>query len=224
MDRAVFLDRVRRRLAGPEPHNVAHPLVEVDGVPEPVHAADLSDVTSAFCTSVGALGARASRVDTDDALATLVHDLVAERAVTTAVRSEDPEAVAVEPVLREVGVELVPFRLGPALAAAELGVTGAAYGLAATGSLVLSAARAGGRTAGLLPPVHLALVRERNLLPDSASLFRRIPERFPDGLPSQLVLASGPSRTGDIELILTTGVHGPGTVVVAVLADGVLDS
>ena len=198
MDRALFLDRVRRRLDGPEPHNLAHPLVEVDGVPEVAYAADLTDLAAAFTTSVAALGARCGAIATE-------------------------EAAAVEPLLRSAGLDVLPFEVASA-AVADLGVTGAAYGIAATGSLALSAARAGGRTAGLLPPVHLAFVRRRNLVPNASALFRALPERFSDGLPSQLVLATGPSRTGDIELILTTGVHGPGTVVIGILDDGVLEA
>jgi L-lactate dehydrogenase complex protein LldG len=99
---------------------------------------------------------------------------------------------------------------GPQVSAAvDLGVTGAAYGIALTGSVVVAADRAGCRTASLLPPVHVAIVRVGRLLATPEELFRHLPRRFPDGMPSNLVLITGPSRSADIELQLTLGVHGP---------------
>jgi L-lactate dehydrogenase complex protein LldG len=40
-------------------------------------------------------------------------------------------------------------------------------------------------------------------------MWRSMPERFPNGMPSQVVVITGPSKTSDIEKVLTTGVHGP---------------
>jgi L-lactate dehydrogenase complex protein LldG len=88
--------------------------------------------------------------------------------------------------------------------------------VAATGTVVLSSARAGGRSAALVPPVHLALVRAADVVATPADIWRCLPERFPEGLPSQLVFASGPSRSADIEFTLTVGVHGPKAVWMAI--------
>jgi L-lactate dehydrogenase complex protein LldG len=112
-------------------------------------------------------------------------------------------------LLAAAGVEVLPFDGLASSARADLGVTGAAYAIAATGSVVLAAGAAGGRSAALVPPVHLALVDAATVVATPADLWRRLPERFPDGLPSQLVFASGPSRSADIEFTLTVGVHGP---------------
>ena len=75
--------------------------------------------------------------------------------------------------------------------------------------MVVSSARAGGRSASLLPPVHLALLPASRVLASASELWRRMGEHFPDGPPSQLVFISGPSRSADIEFTLTVGVHGP---------------
>ena len=95
----------------------------------------------------------------------------------------------------------------------------AAFGIAATGSLVVAADRAGGRSVSLLPPVHAALLPIRSLLATPADLWRHMGEAFPGGPPSQVVVITGPSRTSDIELVLVRGVHGPGHVWVGLLED-----
>ena len=68
------------------------------------------------------------------------------------------------------------------------------------------------RSISLLPPVHIALAERRQLVPDLFDLFPQL-----GTLPSCLTLITGPSKTGDIELRLVTGVHGPGTVHVLML-------
>ena len=82
---------------------------------------------------------------------------------------------------------------------------------------MLHAGRAGGRTTGLVPPVHLALLRSDRILPDAGALWRHLPKQLPDGMPSQLVFATGPSRSGDIEMVITIGVHGPKAVIIGLL-------
>jgi L-lactate utilization protein LutC len=66
------------------------------------------------------------------------------------------------------------------------------------------------RLASLLPPVHVAIVDSSQILPDLFDLFARLETSGTAALASNLVLITGPSKTGDIELKLTTGVHGPG--------------
>ena len=86
---------------------------------------------------------------------------------------------------------------GPASAArVDLGVTGAVFAIAATGSIVVAAGRAGGRGASLLPPVHAALVREEALLETPGRPVAAHGACFPEGMPSQVVVITGPSRTG----------------------------
>jgi len=61
------------------------------------------------------------------------------------------------------------------------------------------------QTASLLPEIHLAVLRAEDIyetLPEVLRLACRAPA-------SSLVLISGPSRTADIEMTLTIGVHGP---------------
>ncbi len=93
------------------------------------------------------------------------------------------------------------------LAGVGLGVTGAYAALADTGGLVPVSGPGRGRLASLLPPVHVAVVGERRLRPSLAALLREEPGLLDAG--SNVVIVAGPSRTADIEMTLTHGVHGP---------------
>jgi len=87
----------------------------------------------------------------------------------------------------------------------DAGVSRAAYGVAATGSVVLAASPDEPRSRHLLPEVHMSLLREDAIVPDLASLFAVLGGR----LPSALAIVTGPSRSADIEQRLVVGVHGP---------------
>jgi len=87
----------------------------------------------------------------------------------------------------------------------DAGVSRAAYGVAATGSVVLAASPDESRSRHLLPEVHMSLLREDAIVPDLASLFAVLGGR----LPSALAIVTGPSRSADIEQRLVVGVHGP---------------
>jgi L-lactate dehydrogenase complex protein LldG len=99
-------------------------------------------------------------------------------------------------------------------AAAGLGVTGCHAAIAETGSLVVLSGPGCPRSASLLPPVHLCLVRRADLFATMGEFFRA---RAADiAASSCCTFITGPSRTADIELTLTLGVHGPGRVIVIV--------
>jgi L-lactate dehydrogenase complex protein LldF len=95
------------------------------------------------------------------------------------------------------------------------GVTGALCGIAETGSVVLVNGAGHTLTASLLPEIHIAMLKTSQLLPTVASALTR-PEvsRAAAG-----VIVTGPSRTADIEMTLTIGVHGPGELHVFLIDD-----
>ncbi|GIK41941.1 MAG: hypothetical protein BroJett011_57740 [Chloroflexota bacterium] len=89
----------------------------------------------------------------------------------------------------------------------RVGLTGAQGGLADTGTLALVSGPGRGRLASLLPPVHIALLPVQKLYPSLPAFLAANPGIAAEG--SNLVLITGPSRTADIELTLSMGVHGP---------------
>ena len=102
-------------------------------------------------------------------------------------------------------------------ALAELGVTGADRGIALSGTLVINSHPQRGRAISLLPPRHLTFI-EASKLRDN--LFEVLEELASLGIPpSAIEMISGPSRTSDIEMDLSIGVHGPIEVYVVVIDD-----
>lgn len=211
-ERDRFLHRLRSRLVKDVPGSVAHPIVPVEGVPAVRYEQDLADPVAAFVRNATMQGAEVRRVVD---LGAFLSDAVSGSGARTAVVSRDPETEGAVGALERLSVEVLAFD-GPR-ADADLGVVGAVWGIAATGTVVLDARAAGGRSASLVPPAVVVLLRADRILREAGELFRRMDERFRDGPPSQLVLATGPSKSGDIELELTTGVHGPGRVWIGLL-------
>jgi L-lactate dehydrogenase complex protein LldG len=100
--------------------------------------------------------------------------------------------------------------------AADIGISGVDFLIAETGSIVVQAKKDDPRSVSLLPPVHIAVAERSQLLPDLFDLFAQLNARE---MPSCLTLITGPSKTGDIELRLVTGVHGPGVVHVVLISE-----
>lgn len=106
--------------------------------------------------------------------------------------------------------------------AAAAGISGVDAAIASTGSLVVSTGAGRGRLPTLLPPLHVALLRQEQLLPDMEAW---VAQQRAEGLAqlgarSNYCIITGPSRTADIEKNLVLGVHGPGVLQVIVLRSG----
>ena len=95
------------------------------------------------------------------------------------------------------------------------GVTGALLGIAESGSLVLVGGEGRPLTASLLPDIHIAILRESDLVPTLPEALARPEIRAA----SAAVIITGPSRTGDIEMTLSIGVHGPKELHVFLIED-----
>ena len=86
----------------------------------------------------------------------------------------------------------------------SFGITRATGAIAESGSLILDDTRTSDRLAALSPWVHVAVLRE-------AEILRTIPEALAGlGTSRNIIWATGPSKTADVEGILIEGVHGPG--------------
>lgn len=211
--REDFLGRVRDRLRAPVPTNHLRPIGPVRD--EPIdYAVELSDPKGAFTSAATKVGAEII-AGADEELRSVLQRVVADVAPKRAVVSDDPECDGVAAILAELGVEVLEGGDPAVVATADLGVTGALAGVALTGSLLVDSGRARTRLASLLPETHLALLPADRIVPSPGSLLRDMAAWFPEGPPSNLVFITGPSRSADIELVITIGVHGPRRVLVA---------
>jgi len=99
----------------------------------------------------------------------------------------------------------------------DVGITTAQAGIAETGTLVLEAEKERHRLVSLLPPVHIALIRSRDIHLTIGDALEGLHDR--EQMSRAITFITGPSRTADIELTLTVGVHGPKELYVIVQED-----
>ncbi len=103
----------------------------------------------------------------------------------------------------------------------RVGVTGVDAAIAATGSLVLLSGPETPRSPSLLPPVHVAILRESQIVP---TLEEWVSQQKDDDyvrfrMASNIIIISGPSRTADIGMELILGAHGPKELFIILLAE-----
>jgi L-lactate dehydrogenase complex protein LldG len=99
----------------------------------------------------------------------------------------------------------------------DVAITDCAILVARTGTIVLRSDQSSGRSLPVYAPVHIVIAFSNQLVFDLKESLEHIMRGGPGDLPSSLVFASGPSRTGDIEKTLIVGVHGPREVFVFLL-------
>ena len=100
----------------------------------------------------------------------------------------------------------------------DAGLTTARAGIADTGTLLLRPGPDEPRTLSLVPPLHVAVLRASDLF---ASLPAAIAAQdlATTGMPTNLVLVTGPSKTADIQQVLAFGAHGPKALVIVLVND-----
>lgn len=91
----------------------------------------------------------------------------------------------------------------------SLCISFAEAGIAATGSLLLSLPDPGRRGVTALATKHAVFLHGKTIVPTLRDLSTTLKEQLSGGESSYLSITTGPSRTADIERVLTIGVHGP---------------
>jgi L-lactate dehydrogenase complex protein LldG len=96
------------------------------------------------------------------------------------------------------------------LANCEAAITSCEALIARTGSLLLSSATQSGRDYSVYAPIHICIAYSNQLVFDIGNGIDLMKKKYAGSrLPSSISLATGPSRTADIEKTLVVGVHGP---------------
>jgi L-lactate dehydrogenase complex protein LldG len=103
------------------------------------------------------------------------------------------------------------FEVSRELAAdARIGISQINWAVANTGTLVQDAAPVAQRLVSTLPIIHIALVSFGSIFPDLPSVLKQAHPRRS----GYISMITGPSRTADIERVLTIGVHGPERLII----------
>ena len=162
----------------------------------PEAAAPVPDLAEQFTRELTALGGHVLNTD---------HP---EQAILDFLRSRRIDRIHLEPgVLDETVLEAAGIHIlrtpDPSL---RVGVTRAACAAADTGSILVCDGEGSPLHASLLTEIHLALLKRGDILPSLSDALPRLRDS------RAAVFISGPSRTADIEMTLTIGVHGPGEV------------
>jgi L-lactate utilization protein LutC len=225
--RRRVLNAVRRHLdvavRGSRPAGEAPPAGPTPGTPAGLDspAARLER----FCEVLSGVGGhlrRATAADAGEALGEILTGLGARSAARS-------DAALLKELLDPppAGLDLREHGPGPEhrarLLEVDVGLSGAQWGVAETGTLVLDSGAESSRLVSLVPPVHVALLPASRIV---GTLGELLDAARPDpevcratGASRSLTFITGPSRTADIELTLVVGVHGPEQLHVLVLED-----
>jgi L-lactate dehydrogenase complex protein LldG len=196
-----ILDNIRQSLGRTAQSTLSlRPAIYKPRLPE-----SLDSETERFLNEVKKLSGISQKLTSFD-IDSFLKTLVAEQNIRKATVWNTPylQQLQITNYLTSHGVELVsPNASKHDMALCDLGITEADYLLPETGTLILYSSAEKPRAVSLLPRVHLAIVRPEMLRPDMHQVFAEAKEK------NYLVFITGPSRTADIELTVTLGVHGP---------------
>jgi L-lactate dehydrogenase complex protein LldG len=178
----------------------------------------IEDPPARFIEELEALGGHGKRVESLEEARQYVLDLAREREAKLLLRwdVDDLEDLGVDAPLGETGVEVAVWRdladFREIAGKADIGLSTAEWAIAETGTLVLEGGPGKGRTVTLLPPTYVALMPAERILRTVPEAIEKYAGGEAGGLPANVCFHTGPSRSGDIEMSLFVGMHGPGDV------------
>lgn len=180
----------------------------------------LGDLVLRFSEAQQAVGSQVLRVAGWDALPAAVAPWISAFNIRSAITGRVPRLEPLRRNLEAMGVTVGRYERPveeqrKELFATDLGITTSAGAIAETGSIVLIPTPEEPRLLSLAVPVHLAIVETARIVPTLGDFIRS--GTYQKLVPTNLVLVSSASRTADIELILAMGVHGPKTLLVALI-------
>jgi L-lactate dehydrogenase complex protein LldG len=213
-DREEFLEFIRHRTGRYKPTHA--PDVAWTRKGEPREREPIENPPARFLEELEALGGHGRRAENLEEAREYVLALTRERGAKLLVRwdVEELAELGLDGPLEEAGVEVAIWRdlddFREVAGRADIGLSTAEWAIAETGSLVLTSGPGRGRTVTLLPPTYVAIIPAEKVL---STVTEAIGKYAEDGeLPANVCFHSGPSRSGDIEMVLAIGVHGPGDV------------
>ncbi len=219
--RIAFLARVRREMAKTPGLFAAVPSrrpADPAGEAAAIRAragADTEGLLARFAAEAEGVGAVVHRAGTAGDAGAIVLRLATARGARRVARwalDRLGPAAAAAARLDGAGLEVFEPRVPTDAASADLGLTTADLAVAETGSVVLASGPGKGRVVSLLPACHVAVLETSRLvgrLEEAGVVLEAWDTAEAGDRGANVVFVTGPSRTADIELTLTRGVHGP---------------
>ena len=165
----------------------------------------------AFKVKAEAVSAEVHRLSTKDAVLDFIfvflkQEGVAETPQSYALWADSPFLQGLDKRQLSEAVPGLKFEVTRELAAdSKIGISQMDWALANTGTIVQDSTSVEQRLVSTLPQIHIALIATDRILPDLPDLLAKVDP----GESGYLAMITGPSRTSDIERVLTIGVHGP---------------
>ena len=227
--RTEILTSIRDHLAASPPDDAIHshaaievkdPSLGQEVISRNGHERANVSVVEIFCERLEAVGGHCLTVSGENEAARAVNHVLSE------IKSESSEAKRIAlsnaAVLKNLMTEIADSDVTVTPRAADLfgydiGITTAQAAIAETGTLVLESDSERHRLVSLLPPVHIALLKAADICPTLGVALRRVARHRAEEMSRAITFITGPSRTADIELTLSIGVHGPKELYVVVI-------
>ena len=188
------------------------------------------ELLTTLADTASACGWHVYRLSTEQDALGQVSEIVKSKGIQYAVRSQEPifDSLPIDKLLADLEINMTVLAHDSGLSThdirekaslADIGITGANYAIAETGSVVVLPRQGVSRLVSLMPQIHLAIVKSKQILENLEDLFllRRIAFMKEENWGNYMNFITGPSRTGDIEQTIIVGVHGPKEVHLLIL-------
>jgi L-lactate dehydrogenase complex protein LldG len=177
--------------------------------------------TARFIESAGRVGAEVVRMDSLQDAVTYISASIREKAKGTTLVPETSlvRRHHLRALLSDAGVDVFTEKFRNAGQMPGAGVTFCNFCLADSGTVVLDSTDEEIRLATTLPEMHFILVDPATILDDNLAAIKPMTDLHQGHAPKFIAYITGPSRTADIERVLTIGCHGPREVHILLVSD-----
>lgn len=218
---------IRDNLMASAPHDASHALaVRRTGRPLPVLAAaeravlpdESLPALETFKRRLLAVGAQCVTARDEREAASTLAAILSDTGAHHVVASDAPLVERLLSMTQSIQAKTIDACSRAELFDCDVGLTTAQWGIAETGTLVLESGNEKNRLLSLIPPVHVALLPTDHMCDTIGQALARV-HTGADAASRAITFITGPSRTSDIELTLTIGVHGPQVLYVILLEE-----